>query len=48
MQDGDTATDIAAAFNVTLAALAEANDLTIEELNNLVVGQVLTIPVAGE
>ena len=48
VQDGDTATDIAAAFNVTLAALAEANDLTIEELNNLVVGQVLTIPVSGE
>ena len=48
VQDGDTATDIAAAFDVTLAALAEANDLTIEELNNLLVGQVLTIPVAGE
>ena len=48
VQDGDTATGIAAAFNVTLAALAEANDLTIEELNNLVVGQVLTIPVSSE
>ena len=48
VQDGDTATDIAAAFNVTLPALAEANDLTIEELNNLVVDQVLTIPVSGE
>ena len=48
VQDGDTATDIAAAFDVTLAALAEANELTIEELNNILVGQVLTIPVPSE
>ena len=33
---------------MTLAALAEANDLTIEELNNILVGQVLVIPVSGE
>ena len=48
VQDGDTATDIAAAFEVTLQALADANDLTIAELNNLLVGQELTIPVSGE
>ena len=33
---------------MTLAALAEANELTIEELNNILVGQVLTIPVPSE
>ena len=46
--DGDTATGIAEAFGVTLQALADANDLTIEELNNLQIGQVLNIPAAGE
>ena len=46
--DGDTATDIATAFGVTLQALADANDTTIEGLNNLQVGQVLNIPVSGE
>ena len=48
VQEGDTATDIAVAFEVTLAALAEANELTIAELSNLLVGQELTIPVASE
>ena len=46
--DGDTATGIAEAFGVTLQALADANDLTIEELNNLQIGQVLNIPAAGQ
>ncbi|MYI82166.1 MAG: LysM peptidoglycan-binding domain-containing protein [Chloroflexi bacterium] len=46
--DGDTATGIADAFGVTLQALADANDLTIEELNNLQIGQVLNIPAAGQ
>ena len=45
--DGDTATGIAEAFGVTLQALADANELTIEELNNLQIGQVLNIPAAG-
>lgn len=46
--DGDTATGIAEAFGVTLQALADANELTIEELNNLQIGQVLNIPAAGQ
>ena len=46
--DGDTATGIAEAFDVTLQALADANELTIEELNNLQIGQVLNIPAAGQ
>ncbi len=46
--DGDTATGIAEAFGVTLQALADANELTIDELNNLQIGQVLNIPAAGQ
>jgi len=44
VQAGDNASDIAARFGITLQELAEANDTTIDELRNLFVGQVLTIP----
>ena len=44
VQPGDTASDIAFRFGVTLAALAEANDTTVEELGLLFVGQELTLP----
>jgi LysM repeat protein len=47
VQSGDLASLIAERFNVTLDALAEANDVTIEELNNIFVGQVLNIPPAN-
>ncbi len=46
--NGDTATGIAEVFDVTLQALADANELTIDELNNLQIGQVLNIPPAGQ
>ncbi len=46
--DGDTATGIAEAFGVTLEALAGANDMTVEELGNLLIGQVLNIPGSSE
>ena len=48
VKDGDTATGIAEAFGVTLQALADANEVTIAELNNIFVGQELNIPVASE
>lgn len=48
VKDGDTATGIAEAFGVTLQALADANEVTIAELNNIFVGQELNIPVADE
>ena len=48
VKDGDTATGIAEAFGVTLQALADANEVTIAELNNIFVGQELNIPTAGE
>ena len=44
VQSGDNASDIAARFGVTLEELAEANDMTVDELRVLFVGQVLTIP----
>lgn len=44
VQSGDTASAIAGRFGVTLAALAEANDTTIEELGLIFVGQELTLP----
>lgn len=44
VQPGDTASAIAGRFGVTLAALAEANDTTIEELGLIFVGQELTLP----
>ena len=45
VQSGDNASDIAARFGITLQELADANDLTIDELRTLFVGQVLTIPL---
>jgi LysM repeat protein len=47
VQPGDLASLVAERFNVTLDALAEANDTTVEELNNIFVGQVLNIPPAN-
>jgi LysM repeat protein len=44
VQAGDNASDIAARFGVTLQELADANDMTIDDLRTLFVGQVLTIP----
>ena len=44
VQSGDNASDIAARFGITVDELAEANDLTIDELRTLFVGQVLKIP----
>ena len=44
VQAGDNASDIAARFGITLQELAEANNMTIDELRTLFVGQVLTIP----
>ena len=44
VQSGDNASDIAARFGVTLQELADANDMTIDELRTLFVEQVLTIP----
>jgi LysM repeat protein len=40
VQSGDNASDIAARFGITVDELAEANDLTIDELRTLFVGQV--------
>jgi LysM repeat protein len=47
VQSGDLASLIAERFNVTLEELAEANELTVDELNLLFVGQVLNIPPAN-
>ena len=44
VQSGDNASNIAARFGITLQELADANDMTIDELRTLFVGQVLTIP----
>ena len=44
VQPGDTASAIAAQFGVTLAALAEANDTTVEELAILFVDDELILP----
>lgn len=44
VQPGDTASAIAGRFGVTLAALAEANETTIEELAVIFVGQELALP----
>ena len=44
IQSGDNASDVAARFGITLQELADANDMTIDELRTLFVGQVLTIP----
>jgi LysM repeat protein len=44
VQAGDNASDIAARFDITLQELADANDMTIDDLRTLFVGQVLTIP----
>jgi LysM repeat protein len=44
VQSGDNASDIAARFGITLQELADANDMTVDELRTLFVDQVLTIP----
>lgn len=44
VQDGDNANDIALRFGVTLDELAAANSMTVDDLRNLEVGQVLIIP----
>ncbi len=44
VQPGDSALAIATAFGVTLADLAAANDTTEEALNNINVGDILTLP----
>ena len=44
VQPGDSALAVANAFGVTLAALAEANDTTEEALNDINVGDELTLP----
>jgi LysM repeat protein len=44
VQAGDNASDIADRFGVTLQELADANNMTIDDLRTLFVGQVLTIP----
>ncbi len=47
VQSGDTANDIALRFGVTLDELAAANNMTIDDLRSLSVGQVLIIPASG-
>ena len=47
VQSGDTANDIALRFGVTLDELAAANNMTIDDLRGLSVGQVLIIPASG-
>ena len=44
VQAGDLAGLIAERFSVTLEALAAENELGVEDLNSLLVGQVLSIP----
>lgn len=44
VEAGDTASDIAAAFGITVEALAEANGMTVEEIASLSIGQELVIP----
>jgi len=47
VQSGDNANDIALRFGVTVEELAAANNMTIDELRSLEVGQVLIIPPAS-
>ncbi len=44
VQPGDTAWDIARAFGATVEELAEANDVTVDELVQLQPGDELTLP----
>lgn len=44
VKTGDTGTSIAAKFGITTKALAKENNLTMDQLNHLKVGQVLKIP----
>lgn len=44
VQEGDTAFGIALEFDTTVEALAAANDMTEEELENLQIGQVINLP----
>ncbi len=44
VQSGDLASVIAERFNVSLAELAAENDVSVDDLDNLFVGQVLNIP----
>lgn len=46
VQAGDTACDIATRLGVPLAALAEANGATVQDLRSLSIGQVLKVPSA--
>ena len=46
VEDGDTAWAIASRFGVSIEQLAEANDMTVEELVELSIGDVLDIPPA--
>lgn len=47
VESGDFASTIAERFNITLDALATANEVSVDELNDLFVGQVLNIPPAN-
>lgn len=44
VQDGDSGFGIADAFGVTIDALAEANGMTVADLDNLQIGQEIIIP----
>jgi LysM repeat protein len=46
VQDGDSGFAIADAFGVTIDALAEANGMTVADLDNLQIGQEIIIPAA--
>jgi peptidoglycan endopeptidase LytF len=47
VQSGDTAADIAANFGITLDELAAANNMTVDDLRSLSIGDVLIIPAGG-
>lgn len=47
VQSDDNANDIALRFGVTIEELAAANNMTIDELRSLEIGQVLIIPPAS-
>jgi LysM repeat protein len=47
VQSGDNASDIADRFGITIEELAAANNVTVAELRELEVGQVLIIPVGS-
>ena len=45
VQDGDSGFAIADAFGITIDALAEANGMTVADLDNLQIGQEIIIPL---